>query len=191
MTFNDVLKTVAPWLTTALTSGPVGVAVMAASKIAGALGLGDATVAGVKDALSTITLSGEQRLALQKEEHDFQLAMKRLGYDELKTLEENDTSRLIAVNQTMQKELDNSANESWYQKGWRPFNGFIVGFGSLIGVCYTCYLMDQAIRLKVPEALAAIPNVAIALTTILAVPGAAVGITAWHRGKLQREQVGV
>ena len=186
MNWESIFKGVAPWLTTALTSGPVGLAVMAAGQIAKALGLGDATVDGVKDALSNITLSGEQRLALQKEDHDFQAAMKKLGIEELQTLVNADVDIIKAVNATMQAESANSDKENWWQKGWRPFNGYIVGLGSLIGVLYTCYLMDMAIRLKIPEALAAIPNVAIALTTILAVPGAAVGITAWHRGKMQR-----
>lgn len=84
MAFEDILKTVAPWLGAALT-GPVGLATMAATTIASKLGLSDATVEGVKTALAGAT--PEQMLALKNSDNDFQLKMKELGFDNLEKME--------------------------------------------------------------------------------------------------------
>lgn len=61
----DILKTVAPWLVTALTGGVPGVAAMAASAIADRLGLGDGSVEAVTSALSGQSVTPEQLLALK------------------------------------------------------------------------------------------------------------------------------
>ena len=91
----------------------------------------------------------------------------------------------------MQAEAANSANENWWQKGWRPFNGYVVGLGSLISLIFVCYLFYEALTSKrqdISLVVQMIPSLAFNISLILAVPGAAVGITAWHRGKRQREQ---
>ena len=131
-------------------------------------------------------------------EHEDELMKDRLEEDKL-TLQLQladitaDTSALETVNKTMQAEAANSANENWWQKGWRPFNGYVVGLGSFVSVCFVCWLFYETLTSK-PQDLAAviamIPQLAFNISCILAVPGAAVGITAWHRGRLQREQIG-
>lgn len=103
-----------------------------------------------------------------------------------------DSADLVAVNATMQQEAANAAAENWFQKGWRPFNGYIVGLASLVAVVAVCFPVGYAMMAN-PANIAVIipqlPALAFNIGIILGVPGAAVGITAWHRGQLQREQV--
>ncbi|ORC44465.1 hypothetical protein B2G74_33140 [Burkholderia sp. A27] len=76
----DVLKTVAPWLVTALTGGVPGIAAMAASAIAGKLGLTDGSVDAVKAALTGQQMTPEQLLALRQADDDFTLKMRQAGF---------------------------------------------------------------------------------------------------------------
>jgi hypothetical protein len=99
-----------------------------------------------------------------------------------------ENAALGAVNQTMQAEAANAAHENWWQKGWRPFNGYVVGLGALAATVLVCWLMYVAVRTGNANALQFIPALAFNIGLILSIPGAAVGITAWHRGVLQREQ---
>jgi post-segregation antitoxin (ccd killing protein) len=141
------------------------------------------------DILAKLTQNGE----LVEKAREFELSHQERILDLTTKYEiaqrQADSSDLSAVNLTMQEELKNSATESWYQKSWRPFNGFVVGLGSLIGVVFTCYLFYLSIVLKDTMALTVVPQLAMSIAAILAVPGAAVGITAWHRGLLQRSEV--
>ena len=187
--FSDIIEEVAPWLGAAITGGPVGLATLAAGKIAEAIGLGDSSIKAVTAALSAGNLTPEQKLALQNSEQDFKSRMVELGFQHEKDMVLADVSALIAVNATMQAEANNNANEEWYQKAWRPLNGFCVAIGSFVGVVASCVLFAFGIYAKDPNAISAIPQLAASLSMILAIPGAAVGITAWHRGKLQREEI--
>ncbi|WP_240462171.1 hypothetical protein [Burkholderia sp. Nafp2/4-1b] len=75
-----MLKTVAPWLVTALTGGVPGIAVMAATTIAEKLGLNERSVEAVKTALSGEALTPEQWLALKQADDDFALKMRQAGF---------------------------------------------------------------------------------------------------------------
>ena len=99
-----------------------------------------------------------------------------------------ESADIATVNATIEEELKNSSSEAWYQKAWRPANGFSVALGSFASVIAVCYLFFRAIVEKDITALSVIPSLATAIATILAVPGAAVGIAAWHRGKMQIAQ---
>lgn len=136
-------------------------------------------------------LAADPNLAFQfqKAVLDQQAHLAEIAADVTKAELATDTAQVQEVNTTMQAEVANSANESWYQKGWRPFNGFVVGLGSFVAVCFVCYLFYVAIIQKDLAALNMVPQLATAIAMILAVPGAAVGITAWHRGVLQRMQI--
>jgi hypothetical protein len=103
-----------------------------------------------------------------------------------------DTAQMQTVNTTMQEETKASANEAWYQKAWRPACGFCVALGSFIPICAICYIFYAAIKDNTLTAslgivLNVIPQLALSIATLLTVPGAAVGITAWHKGMMQRE----
>ncbi|MFM0250669.1 hypothetical protein [Paraburkholderia sediminicola] len=76
----DFLKTVAPWLVTALTGGVPGIAAMAASAIAGKLGLADGSVDAVRSALTGQQITPEQLLMLKQAEDDFALKMRQAGF---------------------------------------------------------------------------------------------------------------
>ena len=82
MDWQSLVKTVAPWIGTAL-GGPLGG--MAVEAIAGALGLSDKTQDAVKQALSGAT--PEQMLALKTADQAFSVAMQKLGFEHLQALE--------------------------------------------------------------------------------------------------------
>lgn len=80
-------------------------------------------------------------------------------------LAQEDTKRVMAVNQTMQEE---SKSERWPQWSWRPFNGF------LFGITVFCNYIVLPILDK-----ATVDNIEVALAAWSAV----LGVSAWHRGK--------
>lgn len=78
----DFLKTIAPWIATAI-GGPLGgVAVDVATK---ALGISDKTADGLKNALAGV--SQEDLLKLKQADQDFQAKMVELGYKNIADLE--------------------------------------------------------------------------------------------------------
>jgi hypothetical protein len=82
MDFSALLKTVAPWIGTAI-GGPLGgMAVEAAGK---ALGLSEKTADTLKQALSGAT--PEQMLALKNADNTFALQMQELGFKNVTDLE--------------------------------------------------------------------------------------------------------
>ncbi len=82
MNWQLVLKTVAPWIATALT-GPLGG--MAVSAAADALGLSERTTDALQSALSGA--SPEQMLALKQADQAFQVKMQELGFKQITDLE--------------------------------------------------------------------------------------------------------
>lgn len=81
MDYLAILKTVAPWIGTAL-GGPLGG--MAAEAISGALGMSEKTTDAIKQAISGA--SPEQMLALKQADQAFQLQMQALGFENLEKL---------------------------------------------------------------------------------------------------------
>lgn len=81
MDFIAILKTVAPWIATAVT-GPLGG--MAVEAAANALGVTAKTTDALKQALAGAT--PEQMLALKEADQAFSLQMKRLGFDNIEKL---------------------------------------------------------------------------------------------------------
>lgn len=82
MDWTAFIKTVAPWIGTAL-GGPLGG--MAVTAAASALGLSDKTTDAVKQALSGAT--PEQMLALKEADNTFAMQMQALGFQNIQTLE--------------------------------------------------------------------------------------------------------
>ena len=140
------------------------------------------------EALAAIQQNPDLALKLEQEAHRHAEEIARMRQaSELAELEA-DKAALQTVNATMQAEIANSASEAWYQKGWRPFNGFCVGAGAFVGVVFTCVLFYRAIVGRDATALNVLPQLAFSLASILSIPGAAVGIASWHRGVTQRLQ---
>lgn len=82
MEWSAIVKTVAPWIGTAL-AGPLGG--MAVSAAADALGLSDRTTDAIKAAIAGAT--PEHLLALKEADQSFALQMQALGYKQIADLE--------------------------------------------------------------------------------------------------------
>jgi hypothetical protein len=82
MDWSSIVRTVAPWIGTAL-GGPLGG--MAVEAAANALGLSDKTADAVKQAISGAT--PEQMLALKRADQDFAIHMQELGFKQVTDLE--------------------------------------------------------------------------------------------------------
>lgn len=82
MDFSTILKTVAPWIGTAL-GGPLGG--MAVEAAANALGLSEKTTDSLKQAIGGAT--PEQMLALKQADQAFALQMQALGFKQVVDLE--------------------------------------------------------------------------------------------------------
>lgn len=85
MDFGSIIKTVAPWIGSALTGGAGPLVGMAVSAAASALGASDKTADGIKAALAGAT--PEQMLALKQADQGFALQMQELGFKDLESLE--------------------------------------------------------------------------------------------------------
>lgn len=83
MDWKSIVKTVAPWIGTAI-GGPLGG--MAVEAAASALGLTDKTVDAVKAAIAGAT--PEQLLALKNADQGFALQMQSLGFRHVEALEQ-------------------------------------------------------------------------------------------------------
>lgn len=96
---------------------------------------------------------------------------------------EAERATIASVNETIQAEAKSS---NWWTSGWRPYWGFISGTAFLFVCILVCILAYKAVLGGVPEAMAMIPQVIGAFAALFAIPGAILGVTAWHRGKMQR-----
>lgn len=101
-------------------------------------------------------------------------------------LEEASLQIPIAVNQTMRAE---ARSDKWPQYSWRPFWGFISGiaFGFVVALC--CVLAYMAVVGGKPDALVMIPQLVAAFSALFAIPGAILGVSAWHRGAEKRQRL--
>ena len=82
MDFTQIIKTVAPWIGTAL-GGPFGG--MAITAAANAMGLGEKTMDAIKNAISGATPA--DLLALKEADQNFALQMQALGFKQITDLE--------------------------------------------------------------------------------------------------------
>ena len=142
-----------------------------------------------EDILATLTSSADALQKAKEFEATNHATLVKVAVDYELEQRKADSSDMAAVNATMQAEAAASAAENWWQTGWRPFNGYVLGLASLVSVVFTCYLFYLAIVQKDTAALGLVPQLASAIAMILAVPGAAVGISAWTRGKAQIAQI--
>jgi hypothetical protein len=96
-----------------------------------------------------------------------------------------ETQEILAVNATMQSE---SKSEHWPQYSWRPFWGFISAAAFAIFIIFVCYLGQQAIIGKDPNAMVMIPQIITSMVMLFGIPGAILGIASFKRGNMQIEQ---
>jgi hypothetical protein len=165
---SEFIKTLLPWIGTAL-GGPFGA--LAATAAGKALGLEDKTVDNVKEVLTGLTqksLTPEQISALTTADYNFQIKMADLGYTSIKELAALEVANMHDVNSTMQAEV---GAEHWPSYSWRPFIGFM--FGAYIASLWILPLFN-----KTPVVLT--PDLTITIGGIL-------GIAAFFRGKAEAD----
>jgi hypothetical protein len=166
-TATSLLKTVLPWIGTAL-GGPLGAG--AATFVASKLGIPADTVT---DTLTAMVGNPEQLAKVKQIEADYKTHCLEIGYQSIKDIETINASVTIetvkAVNTTMQAE---TTAEHWPTWSWRPFCGFIFGvtfFGNYF-ILPLCKIQS-----------AAIPSEAWVML------GSILGVASFFRGKMQAD----
>lgn len=178
MSAADIVKSLLPWIGTAL-GGPLGG--VAANFVGEKLGLSDKTVSSVKAALSG--MNAEELLKLKTAEFEFQIKMSEMGFDQIYRLEQlninSATQNAADINKTMQAE---ASAEHWPTYSWRPAIGFAVAFNLVSSsfVVFIGYIFQ-------PELVAQLPNLLTAQAGLNAVAMPILGIASWFRGKAQAE----
>jgi Holin of 3TMs, for gene-transfer release len=170
----------APILGTALLGPGAGTAV--GSLVAGLF--------GVKNDPSSIdaAIQADPQAATRLIELQFnhQERLAELALDHAKAENERELGIILEVNKTMREE---TKSEHPIQYSWRPFWGFISG-GAFFVVCvFVCILGWRAITKADQNAIAMIPLLIGAFTTLFSIPGAILGITAWGRNKMKQAAV--
>lgn len=187
MNLVDFAKSLAsiglPLLGTVL-GGPGGGAI--GSALASAIGSNSTKP---EDIIATLQSSADAVVKAKQFEETHRETLMKMAYDYEVEQRKADSADVASVNTTMQAEATSSANENWWQKGWRPFNGYVLGVASLVTVGGVFFLAYLALSGKDANALNAIPTIVTSIAMVLAIPGAAVGITAWHRGRAQIAEI--
>lgn len=183
MNWKDLGQTIAdsaPLLGTLL-GGPPGAAV--GSLVAGAFG----TKASPDELAEAIKRDPEAALKLRQIELDNKAELQRLTLAaETQRLAE-DTKKIQSVNATMQSEAQ---SKWWFSAAWRPFWGVTSALAFMIIVVGIVYLTSVAIEAGDYNMLTIIPQIIMAMAALFAIPGAILGVSAWHRGQMQRVQAG-
>lgn len=159
----DVIKTVLPWVGSAL-GGPLApiIAGFAASKLG-------VPADQVETTITSMLGNPEALEKLKALEYETQIKLQEMGYQSIKDLTELEVRAAEAVNKTMQSE---STAEHWPQYSWRPFNGFLFGI-TMFGNYFILPLFDKS-SVDIPE-------------TVLFAWGGILGIASFFRGKAQAD----
>lgn len=162
-----------PLLGTAL-GGPGGGAI--GTLVASALGC-DAEPQAVATAIDADT--AQAAIALRAVQENNRAELERL-------IITSETQIVLAVNKTMQVE----AKSKGLSAIWRPLWGIISAGAFALLIIGIIILAWKAIESKDINALNMIPLLVGACVGLFSIPGAILGVTAWHRGKMQRVQAG-
>ncbi len=129
----------------------------------------------------------EAALKLRQIELDNKTELERLTLQaETQKLAE-DTKRIQAVNATMQAE---ARSTWWFSAFWRPFWGVTSALAFMAIVGGIIYLAATAIKAGNYNMLMTIPQIIMSMAALFAIPGTILGVTAWHRGQMQRIRAG-
>lgn len=126
-------------------------------------------------------------LELKKLEIEKKVELEKLTLQHASHIMAEETKRIESVNQTMREE---SKSDNWWTSGWRPYWGFVSGTAFGILVIFICILAYKAVVEKDVNAMLMIPQLITSFVGLFAIPGAILGVTAWHRGKKQRIEAG-
>lgn len=185
MNFEDIANAVgkyAPLLATALT-GQAGAVAAIGSAVASTFG---GVVDDPKDLLLRIASDPEAEAKLKEIEANNRPVLERIAMERAANELAADTARHKEVNTTMRAEI---AKGGW-AGFWRPLWGVLSAI-AFVPVCwFVCWLGYQAVLKGNPDALVMIPQLTAAFATLFAIPGAILGVSAWHRGKEKRIAAG-
>ncbi len=118
-----------------------------------------------------------------------------------RALIESETEALRIVNKTIGRELDVAKSGTDFSKFWasfwRPFWGVVSALAFIFQVGGNVWLVSDVIGLihkgeiaDATQVLTALGTINTTLMPLWAVPGAILGVTAWHRGQMQRAEAG-
>lgn len=165
----------------------------AALPIPGGIAIGTALASAIsspstkpEDILSALTANADTMQKAKEFELQHQERLIQMAYDNEVAMRKADSSDIQQVNTTMQAEIVNSATESWYQKAWRPFNGFT--FGIVLALNYGLTTIVNTFAPMFDTTWHAIVSQPIPESVFVAW-GSVLGVTAWHRGKMQVAKV--
>lgn len=167
----------APLLGTVL-GGPGGGAL--GTLVAGALDVKDepdAIAAAIEGA------SPEQIVQLKQLEMEHKAGIERLMVEQAIAKAKAEASKIESVNTTMR--VETKAEDPWTRR-WRPFWGYMSGTAFFILVCCIGYFVATAEASFLKE----LPGIITALAVLFSIPGAILGVSAWHRGVKQRVEAG-
>jgi len=167
-----------------------------ASPILGGLlaGPGGALVGGwIAKKFGTSTTDPASIFSVLEQDAQWQFKIKELEVEKALEIERLQTqitlaeiqaqvSNIQAVNETMRAE---SSSDDLWQKRWRPFIGFVFGGSFAVVTVWVCYLMYLSLFEGRQDAMRAIPDLVNTFTTLFAIPGAILGVSAWGRNQLK------
>lgn len=163
MSATEVIKTVLPWIGTAL-GGPLAplIAGLVASKL-------DIPKDSVESTITSMLGKPEEVARLKQIEAEVQIKLMELGYKNIETLAGLEVQNVVAVNETMRAE---TTAEHWPQYSWRPFNGFL--FAITIFVNYCLLPVFDKPSSNIPE-------------WVFVTWGGILGLASFWRGKMQAD----
>lgn len=167
----------APVLGNALVPGVGGIA---GTLIAEALDV-DNEPENIQNALENITPEMEYRLKDVQSQNVLELRKLALQVEIARQAAE--AKKISEINQTMRGEI--KSEDPWTRR-WRPFWGYISGAAFFM----ICAAITYSIMAGQGMALKELGNIVIAIATLFSIPGAILGVTAWHRGVKQRVESG-
>lgn len=174
---KEIAKIGAPLLGTAL-GGPGGTAI--GSIIASLFGVDNESEA-IYQAIQT---DPQAATKLRELEFKHKERLEELQVDRARIENERELGIVLEINKTMREE---GKSEHWPQWGWRPYWGFISGTAFLVVCIFVGILGYKAIASSDTGAIGSIPLIIGAYTSLFAIPGAILGITAWGRNKLKEK----
>jgi hypothetical protein len=139
------------------------------------------------EVLKAIQADPEAAVTLMKIQSDNAVELKRVYLAAETRRIEEETKQQAETNKTIR---DEAKSDNWWTSGWRPYWGFISGTAFFVVVCAICYFVILAIKTKDASLLLVLPQVVMAIAALFSIPGAILGVSAWHRGKLQRIKAG-
>jgi hypothetical protein len=150
--------------------------------ISGVLGVHEDPEA-IDEALRTDPLA-DSKLREFEEAHKEELYRVVIQSERLRIEQE---ARLI---QTVKSTIIAEIREGGWSAFWRPFWGVVSAISFGIVCIFICVITYRIALGGKPEEMNLIPQFISAMAFFFGIPGAILGVTAWHRGKRQRIEAG-